>query len=263
MRTVPLAVGALAACLLFPTVVRAQEPVPVGERVTPAGVAGNAVGPKVVLRGSDGKILSSTSVVVRNLGTNQRTVIETTATGRALLPKLPPGRYEVTTRTPGRPAVTGTVTIPAGGTALALFSGGPVPVAEPVPNPSPVPEPSPVPDPVPVPVPVPDGEPSAPAVVALAVEEKKLENDVALQTWLATRTTERLEAVVPLSAGTSLFVFRSGPGMIPRAYSVFHAAEALSADGLETRLALHKGRALLGVHILGPSAHLLVFADER
>ncbi len=160
MRSEPLAAGALAACLFLPAVVRAQEPVPIGERVTP---------------------------------------------GRAAR----------------------------------------------------------VPAPTPLPVPVPDGEPSAPAVVALAVEEKRLENDVALQTWLATRTTERLEAVVPLSAGTSLFVFRSGPGVIPPAYSVFHAAEALSADGLETRLALHKDRTFLGVHILGPSAHLLVLADER
>jgi hypothetical protein len=218
-------------------------------------------GPRVVLRGRDGNVLSSASIIVRNVSTNERTVIETTATGRASLPKLPPGRYEVTTRVPGHPATTGTVTIPAGGTTLALFSGGPVPVAEPVPNPSPVPDPSPVSEPAPVPVP--GGEPSVPAVVALAVEEKRLENDVSLQAWLATRTTERLQAVVPLSAGTSLFVFRSDPGVIPPAYSVFHAAEALSADGLETRLALHKDRTFLGVHILGPSAHLLVFADER
>lgn len=247
MRSVPLAAGALAACLLFPTVVRAQEPVPVGERTTPGGVTSSTAGPRVVLRGSDGKVLSSASIVIRNVGTNERTVIATTATGRASLPKLPPGRYEVTTRTPGHPATTRTVTIPAGGTALALFSGGPVPVAEPVPEP----------------VPIPDGEPSVSIVVALSVEEKRLETDVSLQTWLATRTTERLEAVVPLSAGTSLFVFRRGPGVIPRAYSVFHAAEALSADGLETRLALHKDRTFLGVHILGPAAHLLVFADER
>lgn len=255
MRSVPLAAGALAACLYFPTVVRAQEPIPVGERTTPGGVTSSTTGPRVVLRGSDGKVLSSASIVVRNVGTNEKTVIETTANGRASLPKLPPGRYEVTTRTLGRPAITTAVTIPAGGTALSLFSGGPVPVAEPVPDPSPVPEPAPAP--------IPDGEPSAPSGVAFVVEEKRLENDVSLQTWLATRTTERLEAVMPLSSGTSLFVFRSGPGVKPPAYSVFHAAEALSADSLETRLALHKDRPFLGIHILGPSAYLLVYADER
>jgi hypothetical protein len=151
MRSVPLAAGALAAFLLFPTVVRAQEPVPVGERTAPP----------------------------------------------------------------------------------------------------------------PQPVPVPVREPSAPIAVALAVERKRLETDVSLQTWLSTKTTERVEAVVPLSAGTSLFVFRSGPGVRPPTYSVFHAAEALSADGFEARLALHKDRTFLGVHILGPSAYLLVYADER
>ena len=255
MRPGPLAASALAGCIFLAHGVRAQEPVPVGERANPGGVMRSAAGPRVVLRGADGKVLSSTSIRVRNVKTGELTVIETNAGGQAALPKLLPGRYEVTTRAPGQPEITSNVTIPAGGTALSLFSGGPVPAAEPVPDPSP--------GPTPAPVPVPNGETAAPSEVVTSVEEKAFADDVSLQTWLATRTAERLEAVLPLGAGTSLFVFRSGPGVKLPAYSVFHAAEALSADGLETRLALRKDRLFLGVHILGPSAYLLVYADER
>lgn len=257
MRPGPLAASALAACicLAYGARAQAQEPVPVGERTPPGGVARDATRPRVVLRGSDGRVLASASVVVRNVGTNERVVIETTATGQASLPPLPPGRYEVTTHAPGRPAFTRTVTIPTGGTALALFSGGPVPAAEPVPDPSP--------GPTPVSAPVPDGEIATSSAVACSVEEMTFTDDVSLQTWLEGKPKERLETVLPLRAGTSLFVFRDGSGVKPPAYSVFHAAEALSADGLETRLGLRKDRPFLGVHVLGPSAYLLIYADER
>jgi hypothetical protein len=99
--------------------------------------------------------------------------------------------------------------------------------------------------------------------VVLSVEEKTLVDDVSLQTWLAAKTTERLVVVLPRSAGTSLFVFRNQPAGQPQTYAVFHAAEALSADALEVRLALQKSRSFLGIHLLGPSSYLLVYADER
>ena len=239
------AVLALALVLLgLPAA--AQDPIAIGEPKVGIELTG-----VVQMEGAG---LPGAEVTVRRIEGGEERATMTDALGRFRLPNLQPGKYSVTARLQGFAAISRQVTLsPGSASSVTLSIGGPVVVAEPK-----------TPTPTPTPGPVAAISPTAPPTPGppVAVVERSETDDVGLQHWLSEEATagRRLERIVPLRGGTSLFVFRTGD-RASRAPIVLLAASAPTAASLEARLKAHAPRRFLGLHLLTGSSYLLVLSD--
>lgn len=230
------------ALLLVGLPVAGQAPVAIGEPKAGVELSG------VVQM--EGVAVPGVEVSARRVEGGEERATATDASGRFRLPNLSPGTWAVTARLQGFATISRQVTLsPGSASSVTLAFGGPVAVAEPkAPTPTPIPAASPTASPTPGP--------------AVAVVERSETSDVRLQTWLSEEAAagRRLERVVPLRGGASLFVFRASDREA-KPPIVLLVASAPTAASLEARLKAHAQRSLLGLHLLPGSSYLLVLSD--
>ncbi len=246
-----------SAWVLLAASAHAQAPISPGEaqaghsQITTTAVRSTLAGQVV---GPSGEPLPGVAVAVVAADGSRRTTV-TGADGRFRLQELPVGQLRVEASRAGFATVRRGITLAPGESAqLSLMLGGPVSPGEPGPGgggssgeqPTPPPEPEPEPAPT-----------AGPVVV-----EREFSDDVVLQDWLNQETVDgfQLAAVVPLEAGTSLFVF-ARPAAATTSIVILDASADLTPERLGTRIAQHAGKRFLGIHRLGPGATALVFLD--
>lgn len=250
-------VALLALCaVLLPGLAWAQDPISPGEPARPTAT-GSLLGQVV---DPEGQPLPEVQVQIRGDGAEQTAF--TDLSGRFRFLALPPGEYDLTTTLEGFTVETRQVDVRIGQSSrVTVILGGPISPGEPDGGNGGGSSGEDARPPVDPPEPVPRPDRSRSVIVV----ERRYHDDLALQEGLnAERADGReLQAIIPMSPGTSLFVYRRRSDAAPCTVLVDAGGEGrLQAHRLETRIRQQVNKTFLGVHFLRSGATALVFRDD-